>query len=173
MLKKRSKRMTKLLAAVDFTPASSAALEYAIHFATKTDADLRVLHIRPHRDDEGHRPPNDHGPIAQDRLLIERMIKECQVPEGLRIAAEATSGDPTQVLVHHSRVYDMIFVGLHSRGAWSKIFKKSTVDSLLDEAHCPIFVVPEELAPTSENRSKEASYSPPFFPLSGGCAWTT
>jgi nucleotide-binding universal stress UspA family protein len=132
----------RILCATDFSPASDAAVRYAVELAGETDGSLLLAHVmdRPKTGPEGNgcRPDFECAARAQLRRSLPPESREsCSAeeivlrgkpgPEILRLAAEREVG--------------LIVMGVHGRGLLDLMAFGSVTHEVVREATCPVLTV--------------------------------
>lgn len=103
----------KILVPVDFTPASDAALDYALTMADACGAEVEVLHVwRPSA------PPSTESHIFADTregLEMERRLSAAESAHLARVSGRLEFGEePSEVILsilQHER-FDLVVMGL-------------------------------------------------------------
>jgi nucleotide-binding universal stress UspA family protein len=142
----------RIVCAVDFSPSSSRALEYATSLAREADASLAVLHVFelqgafPERWREALTP----HVIQQELLALQserRERLERAVPDAVRayctVETVMRDGTPYREIlrVAEERDADLIVLGVHGRNAADLLFFGSTANHVIREAACPVFTI--------------------------------
>ena len=131
----------RLLAAVDFSPSSDAALRQARAMALEHQADVIAQHVI----DDRSLPPYFQGDFIEPqresaRLAMQQLLRTLDAPP--RIDPVISTGKPAQALVEAARAHavDLIVVGDAGLSALDRFFLGSTADRLLRVATCPVLV---------------------------------
>jgi nucleotide-binding universal stress UspA family protein len=132
----------RILCATDFSPASDAAVRYAVELAGETDGSLILAHVldrhRGGAEGNGGRPDFEcaaHAqmrrcvpPEARERCLPEEIVRRGKAaPEILRLAAEREVG--------------LIVMGVHGRSLLDLMAFGSVTHEVVREATCPVLTV--------------------------------
>ena len=140
-----------VLCALDFSPDSARAFEYAASLARHGAGRLTLLHVvepmpvgydpmvGPPFDIAGYELRMEESARAQlQKLAPDRMTAGCEVEtvlargkaykEILRVAAEGLA--------------DLIVVGVHGRNAFDRLVFGSTTEHIIRRARCPVLAVP-------------------------------
>ncbi len=170
----------RILAAVDFSDASRAALRRAADLARRADADLHVLHVVPGLDEAayGDLPPKEQ---AFYRPLWERAEPEMRKmlrSVGVDAATSALSFGPAsrEILAYADcEGADLVVVGTAGRRGLRRFFLGSVAGEVLRRTELPVMVVPESsaerdarrlvLAPTDFSKASRLA-----LPLAAGLA---
>ncbi len=145
--------ITRILAPVDFSPGSKAALDYALLFADRFNAELTILHVWeiPHQ----LRPDLMVWLEGTDRLPMENILLKqakdemdafmAQLPEEVRgrVATRAEQGNVVRTIVHiaESEGYDLLVVGTHGRTGLAHVVMGSVAERVVRNATCPVLTV--------------------------------
>jgi nucleotide-binding universal stress UspA family protein len=146
-------RIRKILAPVDFSESSRAALKQALHFAERFDAKVEVLHVWevPHtvRPDllvwiEG----SDGKPVTEivsedASRQMDELLAELSPDDNARVQANLVDGDPVDTIVEMSKsgTYDLISMGTHGRRGLSHLVIGSVAEKVVRQAGCPVLTV--------------------------------
>lgn len=145
--------------ATDLSPGSRDAERAAIEIAKRFGAKLTFLSIDPtfiyHAEllaSSGGLASPSFDPELQKRYL-ERLASELRahvapLAEGVPFDVVCESGDPSLSLLTWLQsgttpVADVVVLGRKKRGALESLFLGSTATNILEEAHCPVLMVPE------------------------------
>lgn len=133
-----------ILAAMDFSPISQRALLHAASLAKLSDARLSVLHVQPA--DWPYEMLENQPEIDLERIDAYQKLQKL-------IEALGTEQKVESILVKHGPIArailsgavdagaDLIVVGTHGRGGFSKFALGSVAEELLRIAHCPVMTV--------------------------------
>ena len=141
----------RILCPIDFSPASSRALAYALDFAEEADAHLTLLHAIEMPPELGEIPV--HGEVNVDAV---RAAAEAESLRRLRalVPAEARDYCTIHTAVVEGRAHrhiletasdqaaDVIVMGVQGRGALDLLFFGSTTQAVVRGAGCPVLTVP-------------------------------
>jgi nucleotide-binding universal stress UspA family protein len=147
----------RIVAAVDFSPASLNALAYAVSLAEEADAQLTLVHVidwSPELDlwvDPAERTASmrEWTAAAQHRLraaVPDAAREYCHVEE--RVAV----GQPYREIlrVAEEREANLIVLGAHGRGIVERMFVGSTAQHIVRQAVCPVLTVREPARKAAE-----------------------
>jgi nucleotide-binding universal stress UspA family protein len=139
-----------ILCAVDFSQASTHAVQYALSLAQEADARLVVAHVVDWPNTAGLSAPlaaainetrrdYDARRLEQLRAAVPASAREwCRVEE---ILATGTPGREI-VRLANTQAIDLIVMGVHGRSALNLAIFGSTTRQVVHDAHCPVLTVP-------------------------------
>ena len=149
-----------VLAAIDFSPGSRAALTFAIRLARHCAADLHVLHAVPaslvHAARLADHPPSPRcgygaaGDIREEMLdELRRVLSECAPTAGAAAHCHVIEGDAATVILDIAarEQADVIVLGAKglSNDAWPAL--GSTLEDVVRRTTIPIVAVPATWLP--------------------------
>jgi nucleotide-binding universal stress UspA family protein len=129
-----------ILVGVDESPASRAAMKWAVEHACATRAQIQavaVWHLPPQLGDVPVLPCDQLQEEAQ-AWLREAIPPDCTVP----VHAQVVRGDPTAVLLEHAQRAALIVLGNHGHGPIHGAIFGSVVQRCAHRARCPVVLVP-------------------------------
>src|SRR5690242_1222416 len=136
---------TKILCAIDFSPASLKGLDYAVSLAKLSQAQLHVLHVvQPVADYMAAGMSDIDVPTmraaAESRLhdiVVERLGKRVTVSEGISV------GKPSQLILQTAdeQAVDLLVLGVADRSGFDMMFFGSTANQVIRRAKCPVLTV--------------------------------
>jgi nucleotide-binding universal stress UspA family protein len=143
-------RVRRVLVAVDFSPASSRALEWAARQAARRGAELHVLHAV-----DTYGALDIAVPVAVTEIMRnEAQERLAEVTRPLRddvraVFAAAEIGTPAGVLLDAVKRLgpELLVVGTRGLGGWQHALLGSTAHRLIAGAGCPVLAVHEHDAP--------------------------
>ena len=138
---------TRILCAVDFSPASLKALSFAESLAKEADASLTLVHVLE--------PASVLEPVAMGgapssegdgRNAARRHLAEVVSPDARtfsHVSEVVVSGKPYRVLLREAseRRADLIVLGAHGGRIGLTAFG-STTNQVVRQAHCPVLILP-------------------------------
>jgi nucleotide-binding universal stress UspA family protein len=140
-----------ILCPIEFSDASTRALEYALTLAEESGARLILLHVIEMLVDAPHSREWHHLSVPE---YLERRIDDARarlraaVPEEARVWCTpeelvVTSGKAYEVILDTaSREHaDVIVMGVHGKGALNRRLFGSTTHHVIREAHCPVLTL--------------------------------
>lgn len=122
-----------VVAGVDGSTHSSAAIEAAIDLASHRQAELHVVHVAA-----SARSPVSGGQIDVDELVAPWRASHPDIP----IRTLLLEGRPHKVLVELSKASRAVVVGTRGVGGVASLLVGSVSQALISSAHCPVVVVP-------------------------------
>lgn len=168
---------SRILAPVDFSGASDAALRCALDLAARTGAELHVLHAVPG-------PYPDEGAtfddLSEDDRAFYRWVwshadgelttyLEGIRADGIRVKRVLTGGPPSRVVLDYaaSEGIDLVVMGTHGRRGFRRLFLGSVAEEVLHRTDTPVLVVPET---TTARRTPRLVLAPTDFSLASRLA---
>lgn len=146
-----------IIAAVDFSPASDNAVEYAAGVAAGTGAALTLVHVVPGALAASSPDALYPGGLDYQHLLVRDAWRRLQettpdiaVPDST-VHARVLTGDPATEVSRFAGANhaNLIVVGLTRRGALSRAVFGATAARLMRLASQPVLIVPEDYRQTS------------------------
>jgi nucleotide-binding universal stress UspA family protein len=135
-----AKRISRVLAAVDFSASARAAFARALDISRRHGAELVVVHA----------VPADHavGWQSRERLALTDTLQQMAAAAGVDVLHRMQQGDPAGVILLHARSLapDLIVVGTRQRRGLARLRGRSVGERVAAEASAPVLVVPEEPA---------------------------
>ncbi len=136
--------LPRVLVALDFTSATTIAIDWVMTFARLVPLDLHLVHVLPTgttlaRAAITGRPPADFVDMARARL---RALMPDDLPG--RLSCDAEWGDPAGVIAAYAdRIGpDLLVMGQHARAPFAGLATRDTAHALLHRAWCPVLFVP-------------------------------
>ena len=144
--------MKKILFPTDYSPASAAALRYAISLARQAQAKLLVVHVEP-----PSIPPLGTAPVTashdlaeQDSLAAQLTAAADHADSPLTYQTRHFSGDPVRDLVRlaEREGVDLIVMATSGRSGLRRMLLGSVAEAVVRSAPCPVLTLKE---PASES----------------------
>ncbi|MDR1428419.1 MAG: universal stress protein, partial [Bifidobacteriaceae bacterium] len=141
----------RIVVGVDGSPSSEIALGRALDEALAWNATLTAFSSIPVTTGTSlfawAPAVVDHDAILADLetgldILVERVLKDRQTPEGFAVRRHGLDGAAASLLVEFSTAVDLVVVGSRGRGGFSGLLLGSTSQAVLHHAVCPVLVVP-------------------------------
>lgn len=142
--------MSNILCAVDFSDDGKGVVATAALEAKLRHAKLWLVHVAaPDPDFVGYEAgPDNERQFRADELRAEHeslheRVEELKA-EGVDAAALLIQGPTAEVLVEEANELgvDLIVIGSHRHGLWHRALWGSTESSVIEQAKCPVLVVP-------------------------------
>jgi nucleotide-binding universal stress UspA family protein len=145
--------MLNILVPTDFSPAAAAAWRYAQTLAEKFGSRLCLLHVVAP-------PPYAADPLGTKAFMLRladfsgTMEKDAEKAlnaivarldrSGLNVSVETAIGSPAAEIlrVAAKKKADLIVIGTHGRGAFSRALLGSVADKVLHSTTIPVLAVP-------------------------------
>lgn len=143
-------QLQRIVAAIDFTPVSTAVTEAAASIAAAFGADLTLLHVAaPDPDFVGYGP----GPQAERDARAHELRSEHRQLEALADACRKQGVEARSLLIQGVTVNgiigeaeksgaDLIVVGSHGKAALSRVLLGSVSEGVLRRSPCPVLIIP-------------------------------
>jgi nucleotide-binding universal stress UspA family protein len=139
----------RILCALDFSPASDQAVQYALSLAQEAKSCLTMLHVVEWLPDE---PFAKHAGFDVDHfrkslLQDARARAEALVPEDALAWCEVDTrivcGKPYEEIVRiaHNDLADLVVLGVHGHGPVDRMLFGSTSQQVVRLARCPVLTV--------------------------------
>jgi nucleotide-binding universal stress UspA family protein len=138
--------LQRIICPIDFSSASSRAIEYAASLASQADARLTVMHVIELPVDPVDTPPDFHDyrqrlvAEARDRMrhtITDNIRQTCEVDELLLVGRAYK-----EILrVAQDQFADLIVMGVQGRGAVDLMFFGSTTNHVVRQAACPVLTI--------------------------------
>jgi nucleotide-binding universal stress UspA family protein len=141
---------------VDDSPAGRAALDWAVRQATQQGGTVRAISVSPPPElmpatsyalqPHGlRRPEPDH--VGRATWLRERIdAARAGIENPAHVTAILVSGDPQTELTNAARDADLLVVSAHGQGPLAELFLGSVAAGSVRHAHCPVVIIPHEVA---------------------------
>lgn len=149
-------KITHLLVPTDFSPCSKLAMEKALPLARQCGAAITLLHVV----DVNYHIPQE-GPASADMLRArleaegrERLGAAARelTKQGVELRTLLDEGLPCESICDIARKCDLIVIGKRKPKPFWSWFSRRTLERVLDQAPCPVLVVPES-KPHARNQS--------------------
>lgn len=134
---------------VDGSPASLAALRWAVTEAAATGREVRAVaawSYAPALEPGGTVLPVDEMAAAHRRTLDEVIARTVGADPGVKIDAQLIEGDPVDALLEASKDASLLALGSHGRGLLLTALLGSVSARCLRRATCPVLIIPAQVA---------------------------
>lgn len=142
----------RIVCAIDFSPSSLRALDYAMSLAQEADASLHVLHVF---ELQGALPERWRDALTPRALQDELLALESERRERLQRAVPDASrsycavetvmrdGTPYREILRaaEERDAELIVLGVHGRNAADLWFLGSTANHVIRQSQCPVLTI--------------------------------
>ena len=135
-----------VVAGVDGSPESVAALSWAGRYAAATGATIRAVRAwhfpaAPGLPPEGKAPEPVTGEIEERmRSELAEAIAKANLAPSVQVETEIAYGHPVQVLVDESRNASLLAVGHRGHGGFPGMLTGSVAMQCVSHAACPVVV---------------------------------
>lgn len=139
--------ISKILAPVDLSSCSRAALEFACKLAQPFGAGIEVLFVRPVSgvtpNGEPARSKDDE--LAAARAELHRFVLSIPGTRPGALTERVESGDPQAEIIRSAEAgaFDAIVLGTHGRTGRAHALAGSVAESTVRRASCPVITVRE------------------------------
>jgi nucleotide-binding universal stress UspA family protein len=144
--------MAGIVVAIDGSPNSERALDWALRHAAALSAPLTVLTVHEvPKSYWGHIPvegPADKVAVEEERKAAEEMTQRIAsqlgdaAPADVRVVA--VIGFVVEELVNASRDADMLVVGARGVGGFARLLLGSVSSQIASHSVCPVVLVPHQ-----------------------------
>ncbi|GLY67782.1 universal stress protein [Amycolatopsis taiwanensis] len=135
---------------VDGSPASRAALRWAVTEAAATGREVRAVaawSYAPALEPGGTVLPVDEMAAAHRRTLDEVIARTVGKEPGVKVDALLIEGDPVDALLEASKDASLLALGSHGRGLLMTALLGSVSARCLRRATCPVLIFPAQVVP--------------------------
>lgn len=140
----------RILVPIDFSYCARHALDYALSFARRFEADIDLLHVYEPPFDLGdmpvqiaNGPPQPIGEYirAQVDQNLQALLASC--PDDVKVTSHLITGQVEHEVVRIAEQVgaDLIIMGTHGRTGLSRFFLGSVAERVLRHASCPVLTV--------------------------------
>ena len=137
-----------ILVAIDFTPASTRALEFARMIADATGASLRLLHVLGHPLTDTKELPHQRRDVCE-RLAT--LLDECD-RHWRHATVSCIVGTPAHDIAEYAarNDVDLIVMGTHAHGPAFRMVTGSIADVVIGSAPCAVLAVKSDEGPAHD-----------------------
>jgi nucleotide-binding universal stress UspA family protein len=138
-----------ILAPIDFSDSSRAALEVAADFATRFGAELLLVHVQPAIEDlpksmsifkEGEYDQSLNDAAAKRLADLAATLAQKNVKARTEIGTANDVGMELVRSAEHNHA-DLIIIATHGMTGWHKIAFGSVAEKVVKQASCPVLVL--------------------------------
>jgi len=136
-----------VVAGIDGSPESVAALSWAGRYAAATGAAVRAVRAW-HFPTAAGLPPEGRAPEAVTSEIEQRMrdevadaIAKANVPAPVQVDTVIDYGHPAQVLIDESKTASLLVVGHRGHGGFHEMLTGSVALHCVSHAACPVVVI--------------------------------
>jgi universal stress protein A len=145
----------KILVPVDFSPSSKRALEWALAFAERFDAQVMVVHtweipsyLRPDLtvwSGDISATLTDYTRADAEKNM-QTFLRETRAGERANVSSSVEPGAPYPTILRlaSERAIDLIAMGTHGRAGVAHLLLGSTAENVVRHATCPVLTVRAE-----------------------------
>ena len=142
-------RVSKILAAVDFSSGSKAAVEYALALAEALRSTVTLFHVYEMPALMNSIVPGADNALdtEKDRAFaqnwLENLRAETQKHSAVEISIGIEHGSPAQGIISFSDHggFDMIVMGTHGRTGLRHVVMGSVAEAVVRRAPCPVLTI--------------------------------
>jgi len=129
-------RISRVLAAIDFSKPARSAFEYALALSKQHGAELVVVQAVP--------PDQPFGWHARDRYALTVTLRRRAEQSNVEFTDRAQTGDPAEIILLHARSLcpDVIVLGTHQRRGIARLRAGSVAERIIAKATVPVLLVP-------------------------------
>lgn len=142
--------MTGIIAGVDGSTYSRAALDWAMREAAIHQQPLTVLTVEEVAASGWHGTlvfPADHKLRDKAQLAAQELVDKAALQLGElappSVTVRAVIGIPAAELIEASRDADLLVVGSRGAGGFARLMMGSVSSQVSHHAHCPVVIVPD------------------------------
>jgi nucleotide-binding universal stress UspA family protein len=146
--------MNRILCAVDRSPSSLQAFDYAIALARWRGARLHLMEVID--------APNQYGVPIETRANLERDLKRVLVARrvsDVKVAISLRQGNVVQEIIAQAKASrsNLVVIGSHGRGGIQRLVLGSIAEKVLRLSTCPVLTVRRGVSQRRRGRAR-----PPF-----------
>ncbi len=154
-----------ILAPMDFSDSSHAALEVAADFAARFGAELLLVHVMPAIEDlpanvsilkEGEYDQSLTDAAAKRLAELAATLAQKNVKARTEMGTANDVGMELVRSAEHNNV-DMIIIATHGMTGWRKIAFGSVAEKVVKQAKCPVLVLRANALADADGERKAAS----------------
>ena len=141
-------RLERILVAVDFSPPSKHALNYAAHFAHLFEAKLTLLHVVERiglgiGDETSTRSDDANEQLKAARRNLRKLTASSSLAGVTKKSVLIRNGLAPHQIVEAAKELDadLIVIATHGHKGWQHLHMGSTAEQVVRTAPCPVLVV--------------------------------
>ena len=140
-------KIERILAPVDFSPGSQAAVECAAWFARAHGASLDLLHVYELPPPLASIVPGSDASAdlwaerSGARAHLEALVAALPAGAPLRVSLRVLAGFADQVILAEARGYDLVVMGTHGRTGLDRLVMGSVAERVVRAAPCPVLTL--------------------------------
>jgi len=139
--------ISKILAPVDLSSCSRAALEFACKLAQPFGAHIEVLFVLPLSGvtPSGEAPKSKDDELSAARAELHRFVTSIPGTQPGALTERVESGDAQEEIIRAAEkgAFDAIVLGTHGRTGRARSLAGSVAESTVRRAACPVITVRE------------------------------
>lgn len=144
--------MKKILVPTDFSGQADNALQVAIYFARKMDAEIHLLHVEEYVGNTGFNTVGDVSTSNMDQLFVLKLLEVNKrkmldliesLDEGLKIHHDVKIGQMFRLVrdyIEENQI-DLVVMGTHGASGFSGVMIGSNTEKVVRQATCPVLSV--------------------------------
>ncbi len=134
---------SRIVVGVDGSASSIASLNWAVHQAELTGAQVEALTAWQWPSKyQWSRPPSDYDPAGDAQKGIDAIIDELKSAHpSVPIQPKVVEGSPARVLVEESQGAELLVVGSRGHGEFPGMLLGSVSQHCVTSAHCAVVVL--------------------------------
>ena len=133
----------RIVAGIDGSAHSMAALSWAVDEARLRGLGLRIIHVFPTLVSFFGTTAHEYYPKveAEARTMFDEALAAAPAMDDLDVEHTLVPGNPAEILIGASRGASLLVVGSRGRGAFRGMLMGSVSTHAVHQAHCPVVVV--------------------------------
>ncbi len=139
--------MKKIIVPIDFSPNAFNSLEYAINFANKIDAGIRIIFIKKDKNYENQFLLEEfiNSGISKAEEFLKKIITEHQPQLKNPFEYSVRHGNISEEITNEAKYNDayMIIMGTHGASGFQEFWMGSNAFRVVSSSPCPVITVPD------------------------------
>ncbi|RKX18615.1 MAG: hypothetical protein DRP35_08975 [Candidatus Zixiibacteriota bacterium] len=140
--------MKKIIVPVDFSPNACNALQYAINFANKVGASIRIIFVKKDKNYENRFMVKEfaNSGISKAEDLLKKIVDENQSKLKTEFEYSVRHGNIAEEITNEAKYNDayMIIMGTHGASGFQEFWMGSNAFRVVSSAPCPVITVPDK-----------------------------